>query len=385
MAGVAQEIAGVVVLFRDSQRLVKGDPRDLLAERSMVGCALAVEEALRAKGYTAVIVPLRGEIEDLAREYPPTEWVVFNLVDGGEGRLFEEARVAWALEAMGYCFTGARGDTLALTTHKGRTKALLAQHGIPTPPWRIFQHEDELQDDADVGLGYPVIVKPVAEDGSVGVEYPAVAHSLAEVRRRVAYIRETYCQAALVEAFIAGREFNVALWGEPPQLLPLAEIDFSAFADPCQRIVSYAAKWVEGSFEYQHTPAVFCSSLDDELRSAISSIAVAVWEIIGCQGYARVDMRVSPQGMPYVIEVNCNPDIAPDAGFFRAAAQAGMSYADMVEHIVDIALQERHLYDRASDRCRRSKYTAHHPAGRRLYRRGGPVRPGALVSVPERG
>lgn len=384
MAVLPQGMAGVLVLFHDSLRLMKGEPRDLLAERSMVKCALAVEEALRAKGYPATIVPLRGAVEELAYQYPPTEWMVFNLVDGGEGRLFEEARVAWALEAMGYCFTGARGDTLALTTHKGRTKSLLAQYGIPTPPWRIVHHEDELRDDADVGTAYPVIVKPVAEDGSVGVEYPAVAHSLSEVRQRVAYIRETYRQAALVEAFIAGREFNVALWGEPPQLLPLAEIDFSAFPDPCRRIVSYAAKWEEQSFEYHHTPAVFCSSLDEELRSAISSVAVAVWEVIGCQGYARIDMRVSEEGKPYVIEVNCNPDISPDAGFFRAAAQAGMTYPDMVEHILDIALQGRHLYGRASDRWRRSKYTAHHPGNRGLYRRGGTVRPGTLVSIPDR-
>ncbi len=384
MGVLAQELAGVIVLFRDSLRLVKGEPRDLIAERSMVGCALAVEEALRARGYPAVIVPLRGEVEELAEQYPPTEWVVFNLVDGGEGRLFEEARVAWALEAMGYCFTGARGDVLALTTHKGRTKSLLAQYGIPTPPWRIVHHEDELRDDADVGLAYPVIVKPVAEDGSVGVEYPAVAHCLSDVRQRVAYIRETYRQAALVEAFISGREFNVALWGEPPQLLPLAEIDFSAFPDPCQRIVSYAAKWEEQSFEYHHTPAVFAPSLDDALRSAISSVAVAVWELIGCQGYARIDMRVSAEGKPYVIEVNCNPDIAPDAGFFRAACQAGMSYADMVEHILDIALQGRQLYGRASDRCRRAKYTAHYARDRGLYRRGDTVRPGTVVPVSDR-
>ncbi len=384
MAVLPQELAGVVVLFHDSRRLVKGEPRDLLAERSMASCAHAVAEALQSKGYRAALVSLAGEVEDLARQYPPTEWVVFNLVDGGEGRLFEEARVAWALEAMGYCFTGARGDALALTTHKGRTKSLLAQHGIPTPPWRIVQHEDELRDEADLGLGYPVIVKPMAEDGSVGVEYPAVAHSLAEVRRRVAYMRQTYRQASLVEEFIAGREFNAALWGEPPELLPLAEIDFSAFPDPYQRIVSYAAKWEEGSFEYQHTPAVYNTLHDDTLRSAISSVAVAVWEIIGCEGYARVDMRVSEEGMPYVIEVNCNPDIAPDAGFFRAAAQAGLSYADMVEHILEIAWQGRHTYDRVSDRSRRVKYTPHHPAGRRLYRRRGTVRPGAVVPVPER-
>lgn len=384
MAVLPQELAGVVVLFQDSRRLVKGEPRDLLAERSMTACAHAVAEALQSKGYRTTVVPLSGDVEDLAREYPPTDWVVFNLVDGGEGRLFEEARVAWALEAMGYCFTGARGDALALTTHKGRTKSLLAQHGIPTPPWRIVQHEDELLDEADLGIGFPVIIKPMAEDGSVGVEYPAVAHSLAEVRRRVAYIRQTYRQSALVEAFIAGREFNVALWGEPPELLPLAEIDFSAFPDPYQRIVSYAAKWEEGSFEYHYTPAVYCSSLDETLRSAISSVAVAVWEIIGCQGYARVDMRVSEEGMPYVIEVNCNPDIAPDAGFFRAAAQAGLSYADMVEHILEIAWQGRHMYDRVSDRCRRVKYTPHYAGGRRVYRRRGAVRPGAVVPVSGR-
>ena len=177
----------------------------------------------------------------------------------------------------------------------------------------------------------------MAEDASQGIGPEAVVHDLGGLRARVGYILERYRQAALAEQFIAGREFNVSLWGDPPEVLPLAEIDFSAFSDPEERIVSFAAKWEEESFEYRNTPVLCPAPVDAGLGARIAAVARRAWQAIGCRGYARVDMRVDGAGTPYVIEVNCNPDISPDAGFFRAVRTAGYTYQDMALRILEIA------------------------------------------------
>jgi D-alanine-D-alanine ligase len=328
--------AKVVVLYNDSQALIKGEARDLLADRGVVACAQAVTGALGASGYEATALPLRGDVESALAPYPAAEWLVFNLAEGLQGRLFEEARIAWALEAMGYRFTGSAGEALARSTDKGRAKELLAAHGLATPLWAVFSTPDQVSEEA-AGLGFPLIVKPVAEDGSIGIDPEAVVHDLQALRSRVAYVSSCHRQAALAERFVAGREFNIALWGEPPQTLPVAEIDFAAFSDPHQRIVSFAAKWEEESFEYTNTPVHCPAPVDRELAAQLEESALGAWEAIGCRGYARVDMRLPEDGPPQIVEVNCNPDISPDAGFFRAARAAGYDYEGMAAHILELA------------------------------------------------
>jgi len=322
----------VIIVYNESALLIKGEPQDMLAEQGVIACAEAVTKALQG---TCEVrrVPIHSDIELVLEPYLPTEWVVFNLGEGIEGRLFEEARITWALEAMGYRFTGSGGDAMARSINKVLAKTLLAQAGIPTPSWRVVRGPDEVTGD----FRFPAIVKPVAEDASLGIGNGAVVHDMDTLRARVAHILTVYRQAALVEQFIVGRECNVSVWGDPPEVLPLAEIDFSAFPDPYERIVSFAAKWDTASFAYNHTPVVCPAPLSDELGSRIRDLALAAWETIGCRGYARVDMRVDEHDCPFVIEVNCNPDLSSDAGFFRAAQAAGYDYAAMARKILDLA------------------------------------------------
>jgi D-alanine-D-alanine ligase len=344
-----REPLGVAVLYNASGGLIKGEPKDHLAEQGVTLCASAVSEALRGVGYRVAQVPVHTDVELALVPYPPTEWLIFNLGEGLEGRLFEEPRIVWALEAMGYCFTGSGGYAIARSVHKAQAKVLLAREGVATPPWRLFRHPDEVGPGAE-NLPFPLIVKPVAEDASIGIGPSAVVNGVSALRERVAYVVERYRQAALAETFIAGREFNVSLWGDPPQVLPLAEIDFSAFEDPYERIVSFAAKWEEASFEYQHTPVVCPAAVSDGLTKRIRGVARRAWRTIGCQGYARVDMRLGDDEVPYVVEVNCNPDLSPEAGFHRAAHAAGYRYQDMVLHIVDIARRQYGAYDPFDER-----------------------------------
>jgi D-alanine-D-alanine ligase len=332
---------GIVVLYNDSSGLIKGEARDMLAERGVVTCALAIADALEGAGHRVARAPLCQSVEEALLPYPAREWVVFNVSEGLGGRLFEEARFAWTMEAMGYRFTGNTGDTLARTTHKGRTKRLLASAGIPTPLWIEFRDPDEvsLGKDGNTPLLFPLIVKPVAEDASLGIGAEAVVHTHRALRERVAYITEQYQQVALAEEFICGREFNISLWDDPVEVLPLAEIDFSAFADPCERIVSFEAKWEDASFDYRHTPVACPASVTPELGSSIRTIAREAWQATDCRGYARVDMRVAADETPYVIEINCNPDLSPDAGFARAAQAGGYDYVSMITRILEMAIR----------------------------------------------
>jgi D-alanine-D-alanine ligase len=380
-----KEPPGVVVLYNHSQELMKGEPSDLLAEQGVIACAHAVAQALDAAGHRVELVPIHADAELALASYPPTGWAVFNLGEGLEGRLFEEARIAWALEAMGYSFTGSAGDAIARSTHKGRAKALLVAAGVPTPPWQIFFHPSEVKEANPLALAFPLIVKPVAEDASLGVGPEAVVHTLDDLRERVAYVVERYRQAALVERFIVGREFNISLWGNPPEVLPLAQIDFSAFADPYQQIVSFAAKWEEDSFAYRHTPVVCPARVAPDLRDGITAAARRSWRAMGCRGYARVDMRVAGDGTPYVVEVNCNPDISPDAGFYRAASAAGYDYPGMVTHILELALRQRDNYDYASERARWLANPISDGRRRRVQARRSGLRPGTMGRLPTTG
>ena len=339
---VLRPLRGIVVLYSQNEQVGKANSEDILADLETIATANAVAQVLQQHTNLGVhLLPASQHVESKLGRYPPGDYLVFNLFEGvdglvgenGAGLADEEARTAFVLKELGYRFTGAHGHTLALAVNKAQTKALLASGGVLTPPWRVFGHPDEVSHSTLGNLGFPLMVKPVAEDSSLAIDPEAVAIDLDSLRARVAYIVEQYHQHALVESFIDGREFNVAIWGDPPQVLPLAEVDLSAFRDPRERIVSFAAKWHETSFEYHHTPVTCPAIVSDSLAARIRATALRCWELTECCGYARVDMRVQ-DGEIYVLEVNPNPSIAADAGFARAAKAAGFDYPQMILNIL---------------------------------------------------
>jgi len=337
----------VLVIYNDSERLIKGRPQDILAEREVVNCAHDVAQALASAGYDVEMARITADVEMALAPYPPSEWLVFNLGEGLGGRLFEEVRIAWALEAMGYRYTGSDAMALAISTHKARAKAVLESAGVPTPPWRLFCSADQVSDDSLAGLPFPLFVKPVAEDASLGIDVASVVRSMEALRARVAMVVAQYHQAALVESYIHGRELNAPLWGDAPALLPLAEIDFRSEFGQAARVVSYASKWQPESVDWASTPVTCPALVEPALEARIRELALASWRAIGGQGYGRVDMRVDEAGEPWVIEVNCNPDLAPDGGFFRSAKAGGYSYPQMICNILQFAMDRTHVYHRS--------------------------------------
>lgn len=341
-------LPGVVVLYSALDRPAGAAAGDVLADLETTAVAREVAEILRAHTTLEVhLLPAAQRVADRLGPYPADRYVIFNLFEGldnlvgddGAPLPDQEAPTAFALEALGYRFTGAGARALALALDKAATKKVLDAGGVLTPRWRVFSHAGEVSDGALGDLSFPLIVKPLAEDSSLAIDSHAVVMDLGGLRERVRYVVGTYHQPVLAEEFIDGREIDAAVWGDPPEVLPLAEIDLSALGDPTRRIVTFSAKWEEGSFEYAHTPAICPAVLAPDLEARIRRSVLQAWELVTHnRGYGRVDMRVRGDQV-YVLEVNPNPSIASDAGFARSARAAGLEYARMILRILSFVME----------------------------------------------
>ncbi|MFH1279581.1 MAG: GNAT family N-acetyltransferase [Candidatus Eisenbacteria bacterium] len=327
---MAGSLPSVLVLYNEPRP--GGSFGHALSDAGVLAEAEAVAEALRGAG-----VPHRVASVRTLRDVPDAllggeEKIVFNLVESLHGDPEQAALVPAVSEAFGRSCTGSGTDALLLTLDKGWTKGILRGAGLPVPPGVTVPPGESVP-----AAGLPpgtLIVKPVRADASEGITAeksvcPGPGPRLDEAVRSV---HERFGGAALVEALVGERELNVSLLqrGNEITVLPLAEIDFGAFAEGKPRIVDYAAKWEEGSFEFHHTPRLLPAPLAEEDADRVRAMARAAWFATGCRDYARVDFRLGEGGEPFILEINANPDIAPDAGFAAALAAGDVPFARFV-------------------------------------------------------
>ena len=298
-----------------------------------------VRAACARRGWRTIDVPLSldlGVSAAVLRSAAPS--LAFNLTEtiGGKARLIHLAPSL--LDSLDIPYTGAPAEAIFLTSHKTLAKRMMAAAGIPTAAWVAGS---QAAGAARPAFPPPYIVKSLWEHASVGMEDSSVAPDAASLRAEIARraAREGI-DGLFVEAYIEGREFNIALLGGPdpagsPQVLPAAEMQFVDFPEDKPRVVGYRAKWIEDSFEAGSTVRRFAFAPEDgPLLVRLAEIARACWRLFELRGYARVDFRVDADGQPFVLEVNANPCISPDAGFAAAAGQAGLSIDDVVARII---------------------------------------------------
>jgi len=198
--------------------------------------------------------------------------------------------------------------------------------------------------DLQIDLDFPAIVKPNCEDGSLGIGMNAVVCDTDELQQRVSAIVKRYEQPALIEEFIEGREFNIAIYDDiEPRALPVSEIDFSRMPEATPHICSYEAKWHEDSLLFLRTPPICPAPIDSSLMSRLQMIALEAFMDLGCRDYARIDFRVADNGEIFILEVNPNPDISRSAGYARALAAAGIEYKEFWQSMIKKAKARRSL------------------------------------------
>jgi D-alanine-D-alanine ligase len=294
--------------------------------------ARAVAAALERLGYATEIIGLTSDLGDIEALPARRPLLVFNLADAvaGDGRL--APMVPARLDAAGLRYTGAGTGAWLDTLSKVGTKLKLAHAGLPTPDWS--EDGNALEPEARV------IVKPVWEHGSLGIDPSSVMRG-AEASRAIVERTLRWATEHFAEAYVEGREFAVAMieGRDGARVLPISETLFHGFGDREPRITGYDAKWTPGSLPYVGTPRRFGIERDQpKLATELARLALACWSLFKLSGYARVDFRVDGTGAPFILEVNMNPCLSPDAGFAASALEAGLSYDEMILRLVEAPL-----------------------------------------------
>ena len=328
----------VLVLYNysDNEVVEKKDP----SEKFVKECAFAVKEVLEDSKHQIKINPLKDNIQSLKSLIELLSNgdfnIVFNLCEGFGWDSSMEHNVAGIFELLKINFTGSNSVTLASCLNKGRTKEVLTFYGIKTPDFQVLSSPSE---EIRGTLKPPFIIKPLMEDASIGIRDDSVIYESSLFKSRVSSFFEKYKEPALIEEYIDGREFNVAVLGNSQtEVLPISEIDFSGLPKGMNKVCTYESKWYKESIAYQKTPPVCPAEVDQKLEKKIKSVAAKAYRAMGCRDYARIDMRLSVDGTLYVIEVNPNPDLSTDAGFANIARAAGMSYKELISKILNLAL-----------------------------------------------
>lgn len=325
----------VVIAHNAVAQDASSDDADVLVQ------VAAVSEALVATGHEVIVLDCGLDLESFAarlEELRPDR--VFNLVEslGGHGRLI--AHVPALLDAMRIPYTGAPSEAVYLTSNKLIGKAFLQSAGLLVPPTVAAFPSNAFVDGGIPSPGFAdaYVVKSVWEHASIGLDEDTLVRGGIPDEALLAKRASALGGACFAEPFLDGREFNIAMiasGGNDPLVLPPAEIDFSTFPSGKPRLVGYRAKWDEGSFEFHNTTRRFDFDEKDEgLLAELACLSKRAWKALGLRGYARVDFRVDLEGRPWILEVNANPCLSPDAGFAAAVTNAGLAYSEAIARIL---------------------------------------------------
>jgi len=271
--------------------------------------------------------------------------IVFNFAEGLIG-VNRESHMPAMLEMLQLPFTGSDALTLGICLDKSRAKEILTYHRIPNARFLVA---DQMDDIKNTNFDFPLIVKPISEGSSKGIFSSSFVKNTKELEDEVSRILISYNQPALIEEFLPGREFTVAVLGNgnEAEVLPIIEIRYEDFPEDVVPLYSYEAKWIldtkENNFDVFECPA----RLDSILEKKIKDTVLRTYNVLKCKDWSRIDIRLDKNGVPNIIEINPLPGIMPDpnenSSFPKAARAAGMNYNQMIQRVLYSAAKRYNL------------------------------------------
>ncbi|MEZ5955939.1 MAG: ATP-grasp domain-containing protein [Hyphomonadaceae bacterium] len=329
----------VLVICRPDQ--LPPDTLEGLSEKEIYACKTEwdVFTTLRANGHEVQglgvqfdLAPLRDAVD----EFKPD--IVFNLLDQFHGDTLYCQHVASFLELLKVPYTGCGPRGQMLSQGKDLSKKLMKYHNIPTPAFVVVPIGRKAK--RPKRLKFPLIVKSVTEDASAGISQNSVVDTDEKLEERVAFIHDRLGTAAIVEQYIDGREIYVGVLGNDRlTALPIWELKFTALAAGALPI---ATEHVKHNVEYQRKRGVVQGPADEltpTLTNKIRDMVKRCCRVLEMDGYARIDLRLDAKGTPYFIEANPNPEIASSEELAQSALHDGITYADLLNRILQLGLQ----------------------------------------------
>jgi D-alanine-D-alanine ligase len=329
----------VALAYNAATGFVPDTPEDRGSTADLRQMIRYMARVLRSLGHQVTILPLAHDLfafqRKLRRLNPD---VVFNQYDDVVHGALYEMRFAAMVRMMGFPLTGSPALALGLGRYKHMSATLFHGSGIPIPPCTAL-----LEKAGDVDRHewkFPLIVQPGQEHAGIGLDRESIVRSKKALREQVRKILQTYSQPALAQSFLPGREFNVGIvGGKRARVMPLAEVYYGDLPPEIPPIMSYAAKWIETSVEYKKTSVICPAVVEPELARQVSDIALRAFWAVRAWGYGRVDIRLDEAGVPRVLEVNCNASLEEGVALARSAEKAGISYRQLLQMIIDAALE----------------------------------------------
>lgn len=271
--------------------------------------------------------------------------IVFNIAEGFNG-ISREAQIPAMLDMLNKPYSGSDPLTLSICLDKARTKEILSYYKIPNAKFLLVDSLTQLNNH---NLDFPLIVKPIGEGSSKGIYSSSFVQNKNELKKEVKRILEEYNQPALVEEFLPGREFTVAIIGNNGDavVLPIVEISYQDFPKDFIPIYSYEAKWIldtrEKPLNVFSCPAKVDSSLEDKIKET----ALDTFKVLRCRDWSRIDIRLDKNNVPNVIEINPLPGILPNpednSCFPKAARTIGLDYSQMINKVLYAAAKRYNL------------------------------------------
>ena len=324
---------GLTYDLKTDYEFKEGDPPDANAEFDHPSTIDVIAKAIESQG---VKVKRIGNVSSLLEKIDSLGVdIVFNISEGLSGRN-RESQVPVLLEMAGIPFVGADALTLGLTLDKIMAKKIFLVEGIPTPKFFEIKTPDELTNVDH--CKFPLIVKPRCEGSSKGLSENSRVENMQELKKQVEYIVNTYKQPALVEEFISGQEFTVAIVGnESPEIMPIVQIKIDGRLKLNDKFYTFA-RITSDKLEY-----ICPARISHELSKKISELALKTYNAVECLDFGRVDFRVDNEDKPYVLEINPLPSLSTEDVFMTVAKAVGISYEEMIGKILNSALNRYNL------------------------------------------